>query len=471
MLWVVGAYIAVLLLIAWINARRETLTGYFTNEKSSSLPLLVASNTSTFIGAGALMFAGEAHRSGISIGILQLSWALFGCLVFAYFAPRIKKIADQYGIFTLPDFFGARYGNGAGLGMALTQVLLLTTWAAIQVVAVAKLVAMFFSISYEIALVGSALVVVFYSAAGGLKTDIISDYFQFWVMLVGLGLLLYFSVSAAGGVSAIIAHLPKGHLDPYAFAPPATLIVGSIMTSLFSLSNSGHWQRVASSKSLNIVMPSYLWAVPFCVFFVGAATLIGLAAISIVAPLKDPDQLLFVLGRDHVPAWAGGLVVAAILATVMSTIDSLLIALSTITIKQTEQFFPRVRVSLRRARLVTLLIGIFIFAIALGFPTLLGLSLFSYNLGIALLPAILGALYNRPKGNVARALAYGVILTLGLYYFFEKSTFLATLPISTVLLFWPFKKTPTDFSSHPIYTPDKKSRSLATDSDSPVGSG
>ncbi len=442
MVWVVSAYIAAILLIAYFSARKETLSGYFANNNSSSLPFLIASNASTFVGAGALMFAGEAYRSGISVGIIQLSWALLGCLVFVFFAPKIKSALDAHGVFTLPDFFGARYGESPRLGMALTQVVLLISWAATQIVGISKLLSMFFGISYEFALIASALVIVLYTSSGGLKTDILTDFIQFWVMLVGLGLLLYFTVSAAGGIPKIFASLPKGHLDPFAFAPPATIIIGSFMTAFFSLSNSGHWQRIASSKNLAIVGPSYIWTTPFCVFFVVAATLIGLAATSYVHNLQDPDALLFVLGRDHVPVWAGGLVIAAILATIMSTVDSLLIALSTVVLKQAERLHKPLRFNLLQTRLSTGLIGVVIFALALLFPTIIGLSLFCYNMGLALIPATLGALYNRPRKNVTRSLFYGVGMTLVFYYFLGKSTFLLSLVFATGVLFWPFKQGP-----------------------------
>jgi hypothetical protein len=73
------------------------------------------------------------------------------------------------------------------------------------------------------------------------------------------------------------------------------------------------------------------------------------------------------------------------------------------------------------------------------YPHLMALGMIIYNLGLALIPAIFGALWNRPRTNVMLAMRWGVLLTALLYPLWDKNTFLAALPVCAILVMWPFK--------------------------------
>jgi cytochrome c biogenesis protein CcdA len=62
--------------------------------------------------------------------------------------------------------------------------------------------------------------------------------------------------------------------------------------------------------------------------------------------------------------------------------------------------------------LVTLAISAVIFTVSYLYPHLMALGMIIYNLGLALIPAIFGALWNRPRTNVMLAMRWGCCLQL-----------------------------------------------------------
>ncbi len=149
---------------------------------------------------------------------------------------------------------------------------------------------------------------------------------------------------------------------------------------------------------------------------------------------------MFSFSQQVLPGWGAGIVAAAVLATIMSSIDSLLVALSTVVLRQRDALFPKsTPLNITQSRLVTLGISALIFVVSYLYPHLMALGMIIYNLGLALIPAIFGALWNRPRTNVMLAMRWGVLLTAMLYPIWDKNTFLAALPICTILLLWPVK--------------------------------
>jgi solute:Na+ symporter, SSS family len=298
-------------------------------------------------------------------------------------------------------------------------------------------------IDYAHGLLYGAGVCLAYSSMGGLKLNIITDTFQFVVMVAGMGLLLGFSFHAAGGAAHMAAVLPKGHWNPWAFSNAAAVIVGALFSCLAAFCNSAHWQRISSARDLKEVAPSYYFSMPFTVFFVVSGILIGLCA-AVAMPGVDKaasDTILFSFSQKVLPDWGAGIVAAAVLSTIMSSVDGLLVALSTVVLRQRAALAPNAKqLNITQSRLVTLFIAAVVFVVSYLYPHLMALGMIIYNLGLALIPAIFGALWNCPRTNVMLALRWGVILTALLYPLWDKNTFLAVLPACTIIVLWPTKK-------------------------------
>jgi Na+/proline symporter len=131
--------------------------------------------------------------------------------------------------------------------------------------------------------------------------------------------------------------------------------------------------------------------------FVSSPYVLGILAILILPELSDPEMAIFEVAQKLLPAAVTGIVMAAIMAAIMSTADSLLLQTGSIAARDLYQRFINPRATQRQmvwvARLLVLAIGVFGYIVALiEPPTVFAIVLFVTTiLGSAFLPAYLCA--------------------------------------------------------------------------------
>jgi len=168
-------YLVLMFLIAWFFSRRESLSAYFLNKKKTSLWLMTFSTVATVIGAGATVaIVSEVYNSGISYGLALPISFLIGMLILGVVAKKIKSIGDEYGAYTIVDFFHKRFDNKNRILTGLLQLFLLIIWIGVQAIAISSLGSVLLGIDFQIALLLTALITILYTAIGGLKIDIIT---------------------------------------------------------------------------------------------------------------------------------------------------------------------------------------------------------------------------------------------------------------------------------------------------------
>ena len=154
---------------------------------------------------------------------------------------------------------------------------------------------------------GVGIVVVIYTAYGGLRASIFTDTIQFWVLMPALLLIVIVAAvliggSGAWGKAGAKGLLSFGNSGSYYFA--SWLIIGIVASNAF---HPGMWQRVYTVKDQQALNRS-LWtaaaiAIPIT-FLMGMA---GVAAVAngSVGPFEYPAvaAALFALGSDIFPVW------------------------------------------------------------------------------------------------------------------------------------------------------------------------
>ena len=144
--------------------------------------------------------------------------------------------------------------------------------------------------------------------------------------------------------------------------------------------------------------------------FVSSPYLLGILAILILPNLADPEMAIFEVARKLLPAAVTGIVMAAIMAAIMSTADSLLLQTGSIAARDLYERFINPRASQRQmvwvARMMVLAIGLFGYIVALVEPpTVFGIVVFVTSvLGSAFLPAYVCAVWWK-RANAPGALA------------------------------------------------------------------
>jgi SSS family solute:Na+ symporter len=334
---IIGAYFAVTLLIgAWVARRVATEQDLFLAGRSLGAGLiglsLFASNISSTTMIG---LAGQAYESGISVA--NYEWMASLVLVFTaiFVVPRYLHAR----VSTIPEFLGRRFDQRTRYYFsAMSIVISIVVDTAGSLYAAAIVLQVYFpSLSiWQICLLMS-LITGSYTAAGGLKADVYTDALQTVVLLIG-------SIAMAAAVfakfdfswSAMEAAVRPEQLslirplsDP-ALPWLGTLIGLPVLGIYFWTMNQFIVQRVLGARSVSAGQYGALLAAALKLTPLFIMVLPGVLAGRLLPDIGRSDLVFPTLLRELLPAGLAGLVIAGLMAALMSSIDSTLNSASTL---------------------------------------------------------------------------------------------------------------------------------------------
>ena len=173
---IIGYLILINIIGSW-NRKSESVAGYLLNSRNTNLFMLVCSTAATIAGAGAVVgTSAEAGRTGISYGIITALALSTNMLIYCWLVPKIREACDGSGINTPSDLVLQRYGSVTHKMLSSAYALIAMTWTAVQFLAVGNLFVSLFGLTFPISLLIAYVVIVIYTALGGLLSDIISDF-------------------------------------------------------------------------------------------------------------------------------------------------------------------------------------------------------------------------------------------------------------------------------------------------------
>jgi len=415
-------YVVVLGIGYWAMRRGagEDLEGYLLGGRQvGPLPTALTLQSTSMSG---YMFLGAG-----GLGFAQGYWALWyaagdiggGVLNLSVIGRRMRKLSQIFGALTAIEYLEKRYPSPAiRLFAGILTVFLLGFYVLAQLIAGGKGMALVTGIPYPAALAIAVGIILIYTFMGGYLAVAYTDFFQSLIMLVGVMWIVIAAVSELGGLTA--ANNAIAELDPtllsiwgkdLGFQGQWGVVAGALL--IFSIGYMG-WPHVVT-RHMAMTKPATarragLWATLWNLFFVPAPYLVGIMAILILPGLDDPEMAIFEVAGKLLPAAVTGLVMAAIMAAIMSTADSLLLQTGSIASRDIYERFINPKAS--ETQMVWVSRGL-VFAIAvIGYvvalvepPTVFGIVIFATSvLGSAFLPAYVCAVWWR-KANTPGALA------------------------------------------------------------------
>ncbi len=353
---------------------------------------------------------GVVYMMGINQMWVALGLAVGTLLNWLIVAPRLRAYTEKTKSLTLSSFFGRRFRDPSGLLRVLAAIITLlffTIYAASGLVAAAKLFNSMFQIDYRLAVCIGAGVMLGYTLLGGYLavcwTDLLQGILMFLALIV-VPVAAYNAIPADAFSAALDARgisfdlLPKGEgIAPY-------LAVVSMAAWGIGYFGQPHIVvRFMSIRSIKLLPKACTIAMIWVVISLTAAVLIGLLAIPMFEGLGKGDSekvFIYMISKLFNP-WLGGIFLAAIMAAIMSTIDSqLLVSSSTLT----EDFYKNVlrkragkQELMHVSRFFVLMITIVACVMALNpNETIFSLVTFAWGgFGAAFGPVVLMALYSR----------------------------------------------------------------------------
>ena len=403
-------YLAAMFFVAWYFSRKESVEAYFVNQRKTNLWLMTFSTVATVVGAGATVaIVSEVYNTGISYCLALPISFIAGMCILGLLAKKIKEIGDQYGAHTIVDFFEKRFGRKNKILTGWLQLFLLVIWIGIQAIAIASLASVLIGVDYVIALFFSAAITILYTAMGGLKVDIITDFIQFWIIVLVFIAMAIVGYQSIGSFGDLFAQLPKGHLDPLAFGGLSWFIGVILVSGFLYLGNTTHWQRIFSAESQSTAKKSFYLAIPIAAFLGFLVLFLGLVAAVKLPVGIQKETAIFTLMKGILPPWLVGFGFASILAVIMSSLDSLFVGGSTIIYKA---LFSQKNLDSRKemiyARLLTAAFGVVGFGLAFIIPNIVTLSLLVTYLALIFVPPIFAGIYS--KKISANACFYSILI-------------------------------------------------------------
>ncbi|VVB72230.1 Sodium:solute symporter family protein [uncultured archaeon] len=383
---VIAVYLLVMLAIGAWGLRIRGLEEFHLAGRSLRIILLTGTFCATIVGASSTIgMAGLGFSKGLPGAWWMLSGTI-GLFVLAFFfAERIRAT----GCFTLPQLVGSFYGDRSRLA---ASVLIAVSWVgviAVQILASGKVLSAVFGGSQTLFMVGCTAVFVLYTAHGGQSSVVRTDLAQLLIIVCGMILLFFKSLSAAGpGLLAAQSFPTSAQMGGWdvlsmVLVVGSAYLVGPDMYSRLFSANSPKDARISAFIAAIILIP-----LSFII------TLLGVFSGSLF-PEASPEQAIPSLLTSLLSPGMEGLVAAALLAAFMSSADT---SLMTATSILTFDIYNRARPNavsghlLHFSKAMVLIIGASALLLAITIPSIIKTLLVAYNVFTSglLLPVVCG---------------------------------------------------------------------------------
>ncbi|MFA5796568.1 MAG: sodium:solute symporter family protein [Candidatus Woesearchaeota archaeon] len=434
---IIFAYLIGLFIFAiWIGTK-SNLENYLVAGRKFKTFFLVFTMASTMIGMSTVLSTASAsYSSGISFAVSGLFVILAGYVVVYFFAKKIKTFGDTYKAHTMGDFFAQRYSNRVRVIAGIVIIVAYLLFFAGLLLGLSQLFQVFGGQGLFISLIFALIGVVIYTAIAGIKSDFYTDIVHFIVMFITLAIILLpWMIIKSGGIGAIMSKLPAGYLNIYNFAGPSFFWLVILFGAPVFLMYMEIWQRIYASADLKTVKRTLLYSALITIPFIVLAVIIGLIG-RIQLPGINPDSALLLVIKNYLPTGLIGLAVAGLIATILSTLNTVIMVISAIFIKDFYMGSIKKHASekhyLKVGRIITFCVGISGIALAYIFPNFVELAVAANGGVLILAPTVIGGFFwkkSTERGAFWSILSGFIVLVVS-YPFLGKMSFLPACVVS-----------------------------------------
>jgi SSS family solute:Na+ symporter len=321
----------------WIGRKEQNTGDYYLAGKTVAWWAVAGSIFGTNISSHHMV---GMMGAGLKEGFAQANFefgAIFGLLMLCYFfLPFYRRM----GLYTLSEYLGRRFDDRSLLVYSITNMAFLLIQMVGTMILGALTIATLtadsqYAISYEIAVCLLAAVAAAYTFFGGLKADIFNDVVQSVLLLFASGMLAVLAIwhPNVGGLSGLLEKQPeKFHVFFEASHPElpwSGVLSGLMVLHLYYWgTNQFIVQRTLGARSDwdarmgTIAAGFFKLLIPFLCIVPGMAAGYILA----IDPATESDTAFAGLTRTLLPTGYGlvGLVMAGLVAGILSTIDSMM---------------------------------------------------------------------------------------------------------------------------------------------------
>ncbi len=315
----VGFYFGAVALVGYLKHERATQeVDFLLSGRKLTLPAFVATLVSTWYGG--ILGVGEfSYQYGLSMWtVLGLPFYFFSFIYALVLAPRIRA----HPALSIPEALSMQYGNGAGLASAPLVFVLVSPAPYILMLALLFQYLTGGTAPFLLYAAGVALFSMAYVTSGGFGAVVRTDVLQLLLMYTGFGFLLFFAIHEAD-LSTLWQALPEAHRNlkgPHSYQ----YLVVWFFIALWTFVDPAFHQRVAAARTPEVARRGILLSIVCWMVFDLMTLLSGLYGRYLLPALEHPAMVYPHMASRLLPAGMRGLFFVALLATIMSTLDSYL---------------------------------------------------------------------------------------------------------------------------------------------------
>lgn len=405
------------------SRKRDTkgfMEEYFIGSRSMGGFVLAMAIITTYTSASSFVGGpGIAYNVGLSWILLSMIQVPTAFLTLGVLGKRFALVARRTGAVTITDFLRARYSSDIVVILSSLAILVFFMASMLaQFIGGARLFESITGYSYQTGLLIFGITVVVYTTIGGFRAVVLTDTIQGMMMLFASFAILWAVVTAGGGVGEIMQKLYE--MDPQLLSPTGAgnavpkpfimsfwVLVGIAILGLPQTTQKCLGYKDARSMHNAMIIGTLVVGFPMLAMHLAGA--LGRAVIPdiTVGDLAVPTLTVRLLS----PFWAG-IFIAGPLASIMSTVDSMLIMCSAAIVKDLYFYYvaknDERRLSPRRVRgmslAVTAAVGVLVFFAAMKPPALLvWINLFAFGglEAVFFCPTIFGLYWSRANSTGA----------------------------------------------------------------------
>ncbi|MFC1136878.1 sodium/pantothenate symporter [Pasteurella multocida] len=318
------------------------LSEYYVGNRSMSGFVLAMTTAATYVGASSFIGGpGAAYKFGLGwvlLAMIQVPVVLF---TLGVLGKKFAMWAREHKSLTINDILFSRYKSPTIVLLASLSLLFsFFIMMAVQFIGVGRLLETTLNIDYRLSVLIFATTVGIYTFIGGFRAVVLTDTIQGLIMMIGTFLLLFGVIYAGGGVSQIIDTLET--IDPRLITPYGiearpldfTFMASFWVLVCFGLLGLPHTViRAMSYKNSKALHSGIVIGTVVIALLMLGMHLAGALGRAVVPELSVTDKIIPTLMIQVLPPVVAGIFLAAPMAAIMSSIDSMLIQASSTLIK------------------------------------------------------------------------------------------------------------------------------------------
>ena len=423
----IGVYLLSLLLIGYLGkkaSKEQSLNDFYLAGRNMGLFVLFLTLYATQYSGNTLIgFAGQAYRQGFTT-LVAVTFMISVIGAYLIFAPKLYRLSREHNFITIGDYIQHRFNS-----RVLTTFAVILCMVALGNYILTNLKAIGYvteiitdsRVSFAAGIIGLSVIMVIYETLGGLRSVAWTDVIQGLILLGGVIFLFIAIEYQYGGVSSTSEFLINS--KPEFWAPPdgeqkikwlSVLLIVFLGIPIYPQAI----QRIYAARSEKTLKNSFkiMAFMPLVTTFVIVmAGVIGISMFPDLDRLGSEKVVLLILEdlTTKIPLVGILLVLfmAAVMAAIMSTIDSALLAISSLF---TQDIYRPLRPGSSNAhltfmgKLVSWLIIVVMCYLAIVLPqTIWKLMVIKLEILCQVAPSIFLGLHFRSLGS--RSMLYGII--------------------------------------------------------------